>query len=144
MGGGQAAPRQLEQITELNMAGESPKETSEEQVEAFIDDLIRDIFNESGRSPESSAMRQMATTAMLYETVFGSERAASRASTLEKVLVAQAFASELADALAPALAEQLAPRLLKAMEDGMAGETASKRPTSASRTAGQGRKTETK
>jgi hypothetical protein len=144
MGGGQAAPWQLEQITEPNMAGESPKETREAQVEAFIDDLIRDIFNESGRPPDSSAMRDMATTAALYETVFGSERAASRASTLERVLVAQAFASELADALAPALAEQLAPRLLKALEDGMVGETASKKSTSAPKTAGQGRRAETK
>jgi len=126
------------------MAGESPKETREEQVETFIDDLIRDIFNESGRSSDSSAMRDMATTAVFYETVFGSERAASRASALERVLVVQAFASELADALAPALAEQLAPRLLKAMEDGIADETVSKKPTPSSRSAGQGRKTETK
>jgi len=126
------------------MASGSPKETHEEQVEAFIDDLIRDIFNESGGFPDSSAMREMATTAVFYETVFGSARAASRTSTLERVLVAQAFASELADALAPALAEQLAPRLLKAMEDVMDGETVSKKSPSASRSPGQRRSTETK
>jgi hypothetical protein len=127
-----------------NMAGESPKETREDQVGAFIDDLIHDIFNESGGPSDSTAMREMATTAVFYETVFGSARAASRASTLERVLVAQAFASELADALAPALAEQLAPRLLKALEHVTDGETAGKKPTSASRSAGQGRKAETK
>jgi hypothetical protein len=124
------------------MAVESSKETGEAEVESLIDELIRDILNESGVSAESSA-RGLATTAALFETAFGSPKGASRISTLERLLVAQAFAAELADALAPALAEQLAPRLLKALEQFMTTE-ASKKPTSATRAGSQARKSDTK
>ena len=125
------------------MAVESSKETGEDEVESLIDELIRDILNESGVSPESSA-RGLATTAALFETAFGSTKWASRSSTLERLLVAQAFAAELAEALAPALAEQLAPRLLKALEQFMTTEAATKKPTSATRSGSQARKSDTK
>jgi len=124
------------------MAVESSKETGDE-VESLIDELIRDILNDSGVSPEPSA-RGLATTAALFETAFGSSKGASRISVLERLLVAEAFAAEVADALAPALAEQLAPRLLKALEQFMTTEAASKKPTSATRSGSQARKSDTK
>ena len=111
------------------MAVESSKETGEDQVESFVDDLIKDILNESGVSSDSP-VRGMATTAALFETAFGSSRTASRTSMVERLLVAEAFASELADALAPPLAEQLAPRLMKAMEQFTSAEAGSKKPAS--------------
>src|SRR5215469_17907746 len=125
------------------MAVESSKETGEVEVESLIDELIRDILSESGVSPESSG-RGLASTAALFETAFGSAKGASRISMLERLLVAEAFAAEVADALAPALAEQLAPRLLKALEQFMTAEAASKKPTSATRSGSQARKSDTK
>ncbi len=122
---------------------ESFKETDGHQVESLIDDLIRDIFNEPGASSESS-MPRMATMAALFETAFGSMRGASRTLMLERLLLAEAFASELAEALAPALAEQLAPRLMKALEHLTTGEAADKKPASAARSGGQARKPEAK
>src|SRR5215472_10934058 len=98
------------------MAGESFKESSEKQVESLIDELISEIFRESGASAERSKSG-MAATAALLETALGPGRTASRTSVLERLFLAQAFAAELAEALAPALAEQLAPRLLKALEE---------------------------
>jgi len=125
------------------MAGESSRETADDQVESLVDELITEILGESGVAAESS-MRGKATTAALFETAFGATRKASRMSMLERLLVAQAFAAELAEALAPALAEQLAPRLLKSLEELMTVEPASKRPTSTPRASGQGRKPPTK
>jgi hypothetical protein len=125
------------------MAGESSQETADNQVESLIDELITEILGESGVAAESP-MRGKATTAALFETAFGSKRQASRISMLERLLIAQAFAAELADALAPALAEQLAPRLLKSMEELMTVEAQGKRPTSAPRASGQGRKPQAK
>ncbi len=122
------------------MAAESSRESSKDQMDAVIDDLIRDIFNEPGPSSESH-VRDMATTAALFEQVLGSGRARTRGGALEKMLLTEAFASELADALAPALAERLAPRLMKALEQVMAEEgPASKKPASSGRPGGQGRK----
>lgn len=123
------------------MVGESSRETAEGQVETLIDDLISEIFRESGASAESS-MRGMVTTAALLQTAFGSART-SKVPVFERLFLAQAFATELADALAPALAEQLTPRLLKSLEEHMA-EAEDKTPTPASRSSSQGRKTETK
>jgi hypothetical protein len=123
------------------MAGDSSK-TDEDQVEALIDDLIGKIFSDSGVSGDRS-MRDMATTAALFEAAFGT-RPSSRTSMLERVLVAQVFAGELADALAPALAEQLAPRLMAALADFTAAETAGKPQTPNGRSTGQARKTEPK
>ncbi len=125
------------------MAVESSKEMREDEVESLVDDLIRDILNESGGSAESP-IRGMATTAALFETAFGSTWDASRISMIEKLLLAQAFAAELADALAPALAEQLAPRLMKALELDPTTQAARKRPTPATRSGSQGRKPGTK
>jgi hypothetical protein len=116
---------------------ESFKETDGHQAESLIDDVIRDIFTERG-APSETSMAGMATTAALLETAFGSMRGASRTSTLERVLLAEAFASELAEALAPALAEQLAPRLMKALEHLTTAEAAGKKPASAARSGGQG------
>ena len=124
------------------MAGESSKETAEGQVETLIDELISEIFSDSGASAESS-MRGMATTAALLETAFAPTRTSNKASVIERLFLAQAFATELADALAPALAEQLAPRLLKSMEELMA-QAGSKPAPAAGRSSSQARKTETK
>jgi hypothetical protein len=124
------------------MAGESSKTETEDQVEALIDDLIGKIFSDSGVSGDRS-MRDMATTAALFEAAFGA-RPSSRTSVLERVLVAQVFAGELADALAPALAEQLAPRLMTALEDVMAADTSGKPQTPNGRSTGQARKPESK
>jgi hypothetical protein len=125
------------------MAVESSKETVDDEVESLIDELIGDILNGSGVSPESSG-RGLATTAALFETAFGSPKGASRISMLERLLVAEAFAAEVAEALAPALAERLAPRLLKALEQFMTTEAASKKPTAATRAGSQARKSDTK
>jgi hypothetical protein len=122
------------------MAGESSRQASEDEVESLVDDLIREILNESGGSAESSMPGGMATTAALFETAFGSKRRASETSMIERLLLAQAFAAELADALAPALAEQLAPRLLKGLEMHMAADSTSKKPQSGARSSSQARK----
>ena len=125
------------------MAGESSKGTTEDQAEALVDDLIRDIFKESDDYSDSP-MRGMAATTALFETAFGSGRGASRVSTLERLLFADAFASELADALAPALADKLAPRLITALEQQMADQATAKKPTSAARSGSRGRRQEPK
>jgi hypothetical protein len=114
------------------MAVESSKETPKAQLESLIDDLIHDIFNESGGSPESP-MRGMATTTSLFENVLGSARGGPRTSMVERMLLAEAFAAELADALAPALAEQLAPRLMKAMDKLAASQAPGEKPASSGR-----------
>ena len=126
------------------MAAESSRQTSEDEVESLVDDLIREILNESGGSAESSMPGGMATTAALFETAFGSKRAASEISMIERLLLAQAFAAELAEALAPALAEQLAPRLLKGLEMHMATESSGKKPESGGRSSSQARKQDAK
>lgn len=123
------------------MPVESSKESGEDQVEALIDELIRDILSEPGTSAESS-MRGMATAALL-DSALGSMRGAARASMLERLLLAEAFASQLAEALAPALAEQLAPRLMKAIEQLTAGATGPK-PAAGGRSASQRRRPEAK
>ncbi len=124
------------------MAVESSKETGEDQVEGLIDDLIRDILGDQGTSSESS-VRGMATAAILDSAV-GSMRGTSRASMLERLLLAEAFASELAEALAPALAEQLAPRLMKAMEQLTTETPGPSKPAAGGRQAGPRRRAESK
>jgi len=104
----------------------------------LIDDLIRDILSDSGTSSESP-MR--GATAALFETAFGSTRGDSRTSMLERLLIAEVFASELAEALAPALAEQLAPRLMKSFEH-VTTEAAGQKPAAGSRSTSQRRKPE--
>ncbi len=119
------------------MAVESPRETGQDQVESLIDELIHDIFRESATPPETSA-RGMAATSALLEAAFGASRE-TRASVLERVLLAEAFAAELAEALAPALAEQLAPRLMKALDKATADQPGGKKPGPGGRTGGQRR-----
>jgi hypothetical protein len=121
------------------MAVESSKGTSQDQVESLVDELMRDIFKDSGVFSESSA-RGMANSAALFEQAFGPGRAGSRASVLERILIAEAFAAELAETLAPALAEQLAPRLVKALEQLTVGDAAARKPTSAGGSASQARR----
>jgi hypothetical protein len=123
------------------MAGESPKDTGEDRVESLIDELIGDILNEAGPHAETPA-RGLATAAALFETAFGSGAKQSRASMLERIFIAEAFASELADALAPTLAEQLAPRLIRALEQYMADKSEGKKPEPGGRTGSQSRKSE--
>jgi hypothetical protein len=107
------------------MAGESSEDTAEDQAEALADELIRDIIKESGDYSDSP-VRGMAATTALFETAFGSGRGTSRLSALERLLMADAFASELADAMAPALADKFAPRPFKALEQVMADQAAAK------------------
>jgi hypothetical protein len=123
------------------MAGESSKDAAEDQAEALIDELIRDIFKDSG-APSDSSVRGMAATTALFETAFGSGRGPTRISALERLVLADAFASELADALAPALADKLAPRLIKALEQMMAGQAPGKKPASSASSGTAGRKPE--
>ncbi len=126
------------------MAGESSREPSAEQVESLIDELIGDILSET-RTSSGSAMRGMATAGAIYESAFGSAAAGTRTSVLERLILAEAFASELAEALAPALAEQLAPRLITALDQYVAdGSATAKKPASSSRSGSQARKTEAK
>jgi hypothetical protein len=123
------------------MAAESHKDTGQDQAESLIDDLIRDILNEAGASSRS-AVGGRAPMAALFETAIASPRAASRASMLERLLLAEAFASALAEALAPALAEVLAPRVMKVLEQSTTGESAGK--GSATGPSERGRKSESK
>ena len=75
--------------------------------------------------------------AALLEAAMGSSsREGSRTSMLERLLLAQAIASELADALAPALAEALAPEIMKALEHQMADTSNQKEPVGATRSRG--------
>ena len=117
------------------MAIESSRETGEDQVASLIDDLIHDIFTESGPAAETST-RGTAAASALIESAFGGTRD-QRISALERLLLAEAFAAELADALAPALAEQLAPRLLKALDQTTAGQPGGKKPRAGGRAGGQ-------
>jgi hypothetical protein len=124
------------------MAGEATK-VSQDQVESLIDELIGDIFSQSGTYSEAS-MSSNPTSASLLESAFGSAQGMSRTSVLERLFLAESFASELAEALAPALAEQIAPRLIKALEQYIAEESAgNKKPTQARRS-GSTRKAESK
>jgi hypothetical protein len=109
------------------MADESSREPGQDHVESLIDDVIRDILNEAGASTKS-AVRGRASTAALIETAIAAPRVGSRTSTLERLLLTEAFAVALAEALAPALAEVLAPRVMKVLERSTPGEPAGKGP----------------
>jgi hypothetical protein len=122
------------------MAGESEKDAGHDQSEALIDELIREIMNESGVSPESSARGR--GSAALLETALASTLSGSKTSALERLLLVEAFGSALADALAPAVAELLAPRLMKYLEQVMTSESSRKGPgrTASPSGAGGGRR----
>jgi hypothetical protein len=107
---------------------ESSRENGKDQADSVFDDLIREIISDPNGSSESNG-RDMATVAALFEEIFGSGRRKPRGSALEKVLLAEAFASELADALAPALADRIAPRVMKAMDQLTTEHGTQKKPT---------------
>ena len=122
------------------MAGEANKDTGEDQTDSPIDELIREILDESRVLPESPARGK--ASAALLETAFASSMAGSRTSTIERFLLVEAVSSALAEALAPALAELLAPRLMKYLEQVMSNDSAGKGPArAAARSSGAGRKT---
>lgn len=98
------------------MAADHSRQPGEDPAEALIDDLIRDILNEAGQSPRAAARGRAPATALIETAVISSPRAASRMTTLDRLLLAEAVASALADALAPALAEALAPRIMNILE----------------------------
>jgi hypothetical protein len=123
------------------MAAESSKEPGQDHVESLIDDLIRDILNEAGGFSKSAGGGRM-PTATLIETAIASPRAGSRTSMLERLLLAEAFASALANAIAPALADALAPRVMKVLEESMSGDMPGKGSQTGS--SERGRKQETK
>jgi hypothetical protein len=124
------------------MAGESSKERGSEQVESLIDELISDIFSEP-RTNSGTSMPGMATAGAIFEGALGPGRLGTTTSMLERLVLAEAFASELADALAPALAEQLAPRLITALEQYVADGSAAKKPAPRTRSS-QARKADGK
>jgi hypothetical protein len=120
------------------MAAEANKGTGDDQADSPIDELIREILNESRVSPESPARGR--ASAALLETAFASSLAGSRTSTIERLLLAEAFGSALAEALAPALAELLTPRLVKYLEQVMANDSPGRGPASAGRSSAPGRR----
>jgi len=103
------------------MTDESVKESASELTDSLIDDLIRDILSESGGLSDSAA-RGKASSAVLLETALASMFAGSRVSMLERLVLAEVFASALAEALAPALAESLAPRLIRYLQQASGSE----------------------
>jgi hypothetical protein len=125
------------------MAAESSRETGQDHIESMIDDVIRDILNEAGASSKA-AVRGRTSTAALIETAIAAPLVMSRPSTLERVLLAEAFASALAEALAPALAEVLAPSIMKTLERSTTGEAAGKGRRQAAGGSERGRKSETR
>jgi hypothetical protein len=125
------------------MAAESSKEAGHDQAESLIDDLIRDILNEAGASSKPAGGGRTPVAALI-ETAIASPGVASRTSTLERLLLAEALASALAEALAPALAEMLAPRVMKLLEPSTTGESAGKGPAPATGSSERGRKSENK
>jgi len=103
---------------QLMAADDSSGSAGHDPIESLIDDLIRDIYTESGQPAKTTRARSGDTMAGLIESAIlsGPSAAASRQSMIEKVLLAQAVASALAEALAPALADALTPEIMKALE----------------------------
>jgi hypothetical protein len=114
-------------------------------VEALIDELISEILNSSdaAQSAKSAGRGRSPSPAGLLDTVRSTmTRTAGGASTLERLLVAEALAGMLADAIAPALAEVLAPRIMKALE--ATGEAETKTPAARSHATERSRKSDAK
>ena len=96
-----------------------------QHVEALIDELIADILDsgDAGQPTKSAGRGRSPSPAGLLDVVRSTmAQSGSGASTLERLLVAEALAGVLADAIAPALADVLAPRIMKALEAGGAAE----------------------
>jgi hypothetical protein len=94
--------------------------------EALIDELIAEILDsaDTAQSAKSAGRGRSPSPAGLLDTVRSTmTRTAADASTLERLLVAEALAGILADAIAPAIADALAPRIMKALEAAGAAET---------------------
>jgi hypothetical protein len=108
-------------------------EAGQNPVEAFTDDLISEFFTEASQSSKSAGRGRSATAAWLEATMGSPSRGASGTLMLERVLLAQAIASELADALAPALAEALAPEIMKALGHYTTDGSSRKEPAGATR-----------
>jgi hypothetical protein len=113
------------------MAAESAKAAGQDPVEAFTDDLIREFFAEASQSAKTAGRGKGAMAALL-EAAMGSS-AASRASLLERLLIAQTIAAEFARAIAPALAETMTPQIMKALEAYATDEQGRKEPAAATR-----------
>jgi len=116
------------------MAAEPSNKPAHDQLESLIDGLIRDILNEA-EAPAPSGRGRAST---LMETAMAA--APSSPMALEKLLLAEAFASALADAIAPAMAAALAPRIVTVLERTMPSQPAGKRPLATATSNGGGRK----
>jgi hypothetical protein len=130
------------------MAPESGKDSGhsgggQDSVESFTDDLIREFLTEASKSIKSAGGGRT-SLAPLIEAIMASSRGPSRPSMvdsmLERLLLAQMFASQLADAIAPALAESLTPEIMKSLEHYTANGSSHKEPAAATR----GRRAEAK
>ena len=115
-------------------------DAGQDPVEAFTDDLIREFFTEAGQSAKSAGLGSGAMAALLEAAMGSPSRRAWGTSILERVLLAQAIASELADVLAPALAEALAPEIMKALDHQRSDGSTRQEPIGATRA----RRSETK
>ena len=90
---------------------------SDDPLESYIDDLIHALMKDAEPGITAATHGKDPMAAALIEAVASSlSSPAPQASTLEKALLAEAFASALARALAPALAEALAPEIMKALD----------------------------
>ncbi|MFD1932953.1 MULTISPECIES: hypothetical protein [Nonomuraea] len=99
------------------MASEEAAEPTEhDPVDSLIDDVIRDILNEASQSTKVLARGGDSMAALIETALTAAPRAMLKASTIERLLLAQVLADALAEALAPALAEALTPEIMKVLE----------------------------
>jgi hypothetical protein len=100
--------------------------------ESVIDDAIRDIFSEASSSTKSRVRGRDPMEILIETTLSSASRTTSKGSPVERLLLAQIYASALADALAPALAEALAPEIMKAFEQHVSDSHAGDQATASS------------
>ncbi|MEU7004841.1 hypothetical protein [Nonomuraea sp. NPDC046570] len=99
------------------MASEENGDTvGHDLAESLIDDLIRDILSEAGQATKARTRGGDSMATLIEAALTTVPSTAAKSSTVERLLLAQLFASALADALAPALADALAPEIMKALE----------------------------
>ncbi|WP_433513958.1 hypothetical protein ACQP2T_62165 [Nonomuraea sp. CA-143628] len=99
------------------MASEEAAEPTEhDPVDSLIDDVIRDILNEASQSTKVLARGGDSMAALIETALTSGTHAMPKASTIERLLLAQVLASALADSLAPALADALTPEIMKVLE----------------------------
>lgn len=115
------------------MADEPGGESGYDQTENLIDDLIRDILDDSARLGMGGTRSRSPLAAMVESALM---RGSAGGSQLERLLLAHAVATSLSEALAPALAEALAPEIIRALEnyarDKLSGSTPSQAQRSTS------------